>query len=300
MDISGIPYIGQILSLLCAIFWAFAVVLFKKSGETVHPMSLNLFKNLVGTILFIITFQFINQPIIQPGVTNNDLILIMISGAVGIGIADTLFFQCLNKLGASLTAIVDCFYAPFVILFSFIFLSESMTVLQIVGVMLIIGAIITATYHKDKSSRSRRDTIIGIIYGIVAMILMATGVVIIKPILDKYPLLWVTEMRLISGVAVLILMFIFVPQRKMIFNTLFKSANWKLIFGSSFIGAYLAMILWLAGIKYTQVSTASVLNQTNNIFIFIFAALILKENITKEKIIGILIAFSGAILVTVG
>jgi drug/metabolite transporter (DMT)-like permease len=52
---------------------------------------------------------------------------------VGIALSDTFFFQCLNLLGASLTAVVDCLYSPFVILFSFLFLGERLSFRQILG-----------------------------------------------------------------------------------------------------------------------------------------------------------------------
>ena len=45
----------------------------------------------------------------------DDYLLVLVSGALGIGIADTLFFKCLNTLGAGLTAIIDCLYSPFTI-----------------------------------------------------------------------------------------------------------------------------------------------------------------------------------------
>ena len=57
------------------------------------------------------------------------------------------------------------------------------------------------------------------------------------------------------------------------------------------------MILWLAGMKLTQASVASALNQTSNIFVFIFAAVILKESMNKKKIVAIILAMAGAFLV---
>jgi len=56
--------------------------------------------------------------------------------------------------------------------------------------------------------------------------------------------------------------------------------------------------LWLAGMKYAQASTASALNQTSNIFIFIFAALLLKERITPLRLIAIIVGVAGAVMVT--
>jgi drug/metabolite transporter (DMT)-like permease len=60
------------------------------------------------------------------------------------------------------------------------------------------------------------------------------------------------------------------------------------------------MFVWLAGMKYTQASIASALNQTSTIFIFIFAAILLKERITLGRIIGIILAFFGTFLVLFG
>jgi drug/metabolite transporter (DMT)-like permease len=66
------------------------------------------------------------------------------------------------------------------------------------------------------------------------------------------------------------------------------------------LGAYLAMVLWLGGFKYTQASNASALNQTSNIFVFIFAAIFLGEKINLQRAIGILVGVAGAFLVTFG
>jgi drug/metabolite transporter (DMT)-like permease len=69
---------------------------------------------------------------------------------------------------------------------------------------------------------------------------------------------------------------------------------------SSIIGGYLAMVCWLGGMKLTQASIAAALNQTNTIFILIFAAIILKEPITPSRAVAIFMAVGGAMLVTFG
>jgi len=43
--------IGKTFALLCAIIWAIAVILFKKSGEKLSPMSLTLYKTIIAIIL---------------------------------------------------------------------------------------------------------------------------------------------------------------------------------------------------------------------------------------------------------
>ncbi|NOY88361.1 MAG: DMT family transporter [FCB group bacterium] len=299
MDFSHLPYFGESLSLLTAVVWAFAVILFKKSGEKVHPIGLNLFKDTFGMILFIPTLWFFGEEIFRPA-PFNDYFLLLFSGVLGIGIADTLFFQCLNHLGAGLTAIIDCFYSPFIIGLSILWLGESLTVFQIIGVALIISAILTATYRKHAQDITRHNLILGITYGILSMAFMAVGIVMIKPLLDRSPLLWVTEIRLVGGITVLWLLLVFHPARRKIITSIFSRQKWVYTVSGSFVGAYLSLILWLGGMKFTQASTSAALNQTNNIFIFIFAAIFLKEKITWQRTIGIILAVSGTLLVTFG
>lgn len=299
MSILSLPYLGEALSLTTAVVWALAVIMFKKSGESVHPIGLNSFKNSLATILFIPTIWLFGESLFYdaPG---EDYMLLILSGALGIGIADTLFFMCLNKLGAGLTAVIDCFYAPSMIGLSFIFLGESLSIIQILGVILIISAILTATTKKASGHLSRKDILLGVLYGFLAMVIMAIGIVMIKPILNNQPFLWVTEWRLIGGVMILIPIVFFHPRRRKIIDSVRFPHSKAVLYGGSFIGAYLAMILWLGGMKFTQVSTAATLNQTNNIFIFLFAALILKEKMNSLKVVGISLGVIGALLVTFG
>ena len=45
--------IGQLCALLTAMVWASSMVLFKRSGETIPPLALNAFKNVVGLALLV-------------------------------------------------------------------------------------------------------------------------------------------------------------------------------------------------------------------------------------------------------
>jgi len=99
-------------------------------------------------------------------------------------------------------------------------------------------------------------------------------------------------------VAVLCLATAFHPARRKILSSIFTPGGRLYTVSGSVIGGYMAMILWLAGMKFTQVSTAAALNQTTNIFIFVFAAIFLKEKINLPRLVGIILAVAGAVLVT--
>lgn len=294
-----IPYAGEILALLTAIIWAVAVILFKKSGESVHPIALNLFKNSLAVFLMIPTIFILGETLFHKA-PSSEYMLLLASGALGIGISDTLFFKSLNMLGAGLMAIIDCFYSTFIILLSYMFLSEQLGWLQLVGASFIISAVLTAASRKGSAHLARKTLITGVLLGALAMFTNAIGLVIVKPLLNRSPLLWVVEFRLIGGMLVLLLVLIFRRDRGPIMRSLRTAGRWKYTISGSFVGAYLAMMFWLAGMKYTQASIAAALNQTTTIFIFIFAAWFLKEPINRLRVLGIALAVIGSVFVTLG
>ena len=67
---------------------------------------------------------------------------------------------------------------------------------------------------------------------------------------------------------------------------------------ASVLGAYLAMIFWIAGFKYTKASTAGILNQTSVVFALILATVILKEPFTRRKLASVILAMAGVLLIT--
>jgi drug/metabolite transporter (DMT)-like permease len=294
-----IPYLGEFLSLSTAITWAIAVILFKKSGESVHPIALNFFKDFMAVILLIPTMYLMGETLFYR-VSSRDYLIIFVSGALGIGVADTLFFMSLNRLGASLMAIVDCLYSPFVIAMSFMFLAESLNPLQVFGVILIISAVLTATQPKARAGISSRNLFFGILFGVLAMAANAAGIVMVKPVLERSPLIWITEMRLLSGVIVLAMVLLFHPRRRKIMNSLNSIGSWQYTILGSFFGAYLSMVFWLGGMKYKPASISASLNQTSNVFVFIFAAVFLKEAINLQKTLAIIMAILGVFIVTFG
>ncbi len=294
-----VPYFGEILALMTALVWALAVILFRKSGETVHPIALNTFKNVLAFILFIPTMLIMGFPIFRDVPLEHYLLLIA-SGVLGIGIADTLFLKSLNLLGAGLQSIVNCMYAPSFIFFSMIWLGETMTIAQIFGTVLIISAVLTAVSRKRLENITPHNLRWGIFWGVLSHLIMAVGIVMIKRLLEQSPLLWATEIRLLGGIATLFIILLFHPRRRKIVSSIRSPGSIGYSLTGSFLGTYLAMMLLLGGMKYAKASIASALNQMSNIFIFILAVILLKEPVNLQRTIGIILGVTGAILVTFG
>lgn len=294
-----ILYVGEGFSLLTAVIWAVAVIFFKKSGEKVHPLALNTFKNTLALVLVLPTMYLFGQSLLHQAPAS-EYLLLMFSGVIGIAIGDTLFFKSLNQIGAGLTAIVVCLYSPFIIGLSVIWLGERITILQIAGTLMVVLAVLSTTQKNVTGKLSRRSLLVGILWGVLATACMAVGIVMIKPVLNHSPLLWATEVRLIGAVPALLIIFLLHPQRWKIAVSITLPGTWKYTLSGSFLGAYLAMILWLAGMKYTQASISSALNQTSTLFVVVLAAIFLDERLTLRRASAVVLALLGAALVFFG
>ncbi len=297
-SLQTIPRLGEILSINAAFIWGLAIVMFRVVGRDVQPLALNLFKCALGVVLMAATIPILGQQLFPP-LPWQDYALFLGSGIIAIALADTLFLQALNKLGAELIAIIDCGYSPFVIGLSFLFLGERMNAVQWAGVGLILLAVLLISGKRRGVQIPRRELLAGILLGVLSVFFMAAGIVMVKPRLGQTPLLWGTMMRMAGGTLVLAGIIGFHPRRRTLLRPLRSGRVLKLLVPAALMGNYLSNVSWLAGMRLIQASVASALNQLSTIFIFVLGALFLKERTTPLKLVAVALAFAGALLISV-
>ncbi len=287
---------GESYALACALVWAFAVIFFRKSGETVSPFSLNLFRVVVSSLLFALTMVILRRPILGQAPLEDYLILIA-SGVIAIVFSDTLFHMCLNRVGAGLNAIVSTLYSPFIIMFAVLMLGERLEWQQFLGMVLIMSGVVVTSATKLPVGVSRRDLIIGLMLGVGSMFTLAFGIILAKPVLERSDVLWATTVRQLGSLAVLAPAALLLPGRQKRLAIFRPHAAWKFSLPGAFLGSYLALILWIGGMKYTTAGNAGILNQTSTIYTLIFASIFLKEPFTRRKAAATILAMLGIVFV---
>ena len=153
--------VGQLCALSAAVVWALALVFFRKSGERVDPIALNLFKNVVGIVLLLLTIAVAHAFDVtallgesngfeswRAAIPMTDYYLLIISGVLGIAVADTLLFRSLNLVGVSMFVIVECTYSPITLLVAWWALSETLQWPHMIGGILILAAILIGVRAK--------------------------------------------------------------------------------------------------------------------------------------------------------
>ena len=290
---------GSFYALMTAVMWAAAVIFLKRSGETIPPFALNVFRVVVSTVFLVPPIAIAGQEILYRAPLR-DYLTLFASGVIAIAISDTFLLMALNRLGAGIMAIVDCLYAPFIVLFAFAILGERLGVWQWAGLALVIAGVLIAARHEPPRGTTARQILIGTLFGVIAMATVALGIVIAKPVLERSPVLWATTMRQIGALIAMVPVALVLPERREIAGLFRPARNWRYSVPATLIGSYLALIFWIAGMKYSLAGPAAILNQTSSIYVLIFASIFLKEPFTARKVIASVLAVGGIAMVTLG
>ena len=288
---------GEFFALLTAAFWAGAVILFKRSGEDLPPLVLNALRVTVSSILLLVTMLAAGQPpwrAAAPG----DYLLIAASGLIAIALADTLFHASLNRIGAGLTAIIDCLYPPLTTMFAYLLLGETLSAGDHAGMVLVVGAVVLSSQATPPAGTSRGALLFGIFLGAAGMAALSLGIVLVKPVLSDHPVIWVTGMRQFVALAVLVpAVLIYGAARRQLRRLRFSRSLVRFALPGTFLGSYLSLICWIAGMKLTAAGTAAILNQTATVYIILLARVVLKEPLTPRRLWACAIAVAGVLCI---
>ena len=303
-------YYGIIFAVLASIFWSITVTLLKPISAHLSPFLINPIKNSIGLFLFILLFLILDIPFWYNHFYHYEYLIILISGALGMVVGDTIFIYALNKIGANRVAIVDSF-SPLVIYFYSMFLlpDQSITLFQGIGFFITIFGLLLLSYEKDFEDIDYKVKQFGILLVLAAMMCTGFGVVFLKTVLNRvYESgfdgiklnLWITAFRLIPGVVFSWMIFLLQKNRYKLLLPLKVKSNFQPLIIASVIGPFLALGFWILGYAFiSKPAIASIISQTSVIFIVLLASIFLKERLTKMRIISTACVFVGVVIVSI-
>lgn len=286
---------GEFWSLVCALLWAVAVILFRRAGTELPPVTLNLVKNGIGASLMLITVLLFGVP--WPSMPMDAVLLALLSGVLGIGVGDSLYFRALNRIGAARMGVAQSTYSPFVILLSVLFLGERLSAAQWSGVVLVLAGVTLVSLQRNRDDGPTEGLASGMLTGAASVFVMALAIVIAKPLLMSWDFLWIVLLRSLAGVGSMLLLLMLRGEIGGAVAAVRRVQRWPTIVAGAVIGSYLSMLAWLAGYKYAQASIAAVLNELASVFIVLLAALILREALSRRLMLGSAMAFAGVVAV---
>jgi len=302
-------YFGVLCALAASVLWSITVTLVKPISLRISPFLINPIKNSIGFFLFFILFIIVDIPLWYDNLYNYEYMIILLSGSLGMVLGDTIFIYALSRIGANRVAIVDSF-SPVVIYFYSILLlqDQGLEFIQILGFMITITGLLILTYENDYDDIDKNVKRIGILLVLGAMACTGFGVVFLKTVLNRINdngmdiklNLWITAFRLIPGVILSWLIFLFQKNKNSLLAPLKNKQNFRTLIIASILGPFFALGFWILGYAFiAKPSVASIISQTSVVFIVLLSWLFLKEKLTHLRVLSTFFVFIGVILATI-
>ncbi len=147
-SVGGNNIVGILYGLGAACFYA-GVVILNKFLKDISGRDSSVVQLLVAAI-FLLPYVFFTDKISLSGISNQSIILLLVVGIVHTGIAYLIYFTVIQKLESQTVAIYSYVDPIFAIVMSAIILSENMSLLQILGGILILGATLISEVYSNK------------------------------------------------------------------------------------------------------------------------------------------------------
>ena len=290
--------LGCAAALGSAAAWAVGSLLWRKIGDDVSPLGMNLGKGLLGLVFLGGALAIFG---IEP-VDTRSLIYLGISGLLGIALGDTFFFMALVRLDPRLTLLLGSVGQVFTVLMAVVFLRERPSAVAWIGIALVIGGVTWVMRERqetDDGEEVRSKKTWGVVWGLLAAICMSAGTIFAKVGVAEVSALEGTFLRLAVGMAGLAL---FGAVRRQLGSWLSPFRDPRVL--RSILAAVLVIIFggfWLSllALKYIDASVAIILMSVEPLFVLPLVVIFRKEKVSLRAVLGALMAVGGVALIVV-
>ncbi len=298
MDFSN--YTGELAALATAVFWTITAMAFEVASRNIGSMALNMIR-LGLAFIFLSIFNLIARGLILPvDASMHAWIWLSLSGLIGFVIGDYFLFRAFAVIGARIAMLVMTLVPPITALVGWMILGESMSLLQITGMVLTISGIAVAIFSRQGEGRNKKLILSyplkGILFALGGTVGQAVGLVLSKYGMGDYHAFAATQIRIIAGLIGFAIIIVVFKKGYLIKNAL-KSRKGMIGAGiGSVFGPFLGVSFSLLAIKYAATGVASTLMAIVPILIIPPAVLFFNRKGSKLEILGAFISVGGVTL----
>lgn len=172
--------LGALAALAAALCWTLASSLWRRLPTSLSAVQLNLFKNWLA-LTMLVPWVLARPWPAAPG----PLVLLALSGVLGIALGDTLYFSALRRLGTRRTLTIDAGGPAVAALGGMVWLAEVPALLQWVGLGLITLALLLVALQRPPGVAEGRLQLQGIALALGALLCGSVGALISRAALRE-------------------------------------------------------------------------------------------------------------------
>jgi len=273
--------------------WTMSALFFEKAGHKIGSLSVN-FIRLLFAIGFLGITTFISRGIFFPtDATGYQWFWLGLSGFIGFFLGDMLLFQSYMVIGSRTATLVMSLAPMLTAVIGWFFLNEILSAKNIIAIIISVSGIIIAISNRKMKLNIPFK---GFLLAFGGAMGQAVGLILSKKGMGHYDPVAATQIRAIFGLfsfGILITVLRRWPKIRQAFT---HTSAMKSVTVGAIFGPFIGVALGLFAIQQTKTGIASTLMALVPIFIIAPSAIMFKEKIKPQQVIGAVVSIAGASL----
>ncbi len=293
--------LGQLFAVGTAACWGQNSVVYSLAGKRVTSNTVATVRLCLAIVPLFFIHYLITKTFFPTGLALRAYLFIFGSGLMGFFIADILIFKAFVDLGPRETMVIQTLSPLFSALFAYFFFTETLSILEIAGMLATIGGVAWVIMIEGKGGgKWEKVKVEGVVYAVLGAVGQSVGMILAKGGLESglHPVS-ANFLRMMSGVAGLVLFAALRGQLIRDFAKMKDHRSFFLILSGALIGPVLGVILAMYAISLAPVGIATALMQTSPIMLLPVDRFIFKKQIPPQAVAATFLAIFGVVLLFV-
>lgn len=302
------PFLGETIAIGTVLCWTISVQFFEAATKRAGSTPVNIIRIGLAVLFFAVFLQFRDSQPIPLDFPVRAWLLLSLSGVIGFFLGDIYLFKALVELGPRVAMLIHSLAAPTAAVIGWLFLGEQYLFYQWLGIAVTLSGVGLVIIEKSGTRplsgkrQPRQITLIGIGYGLLAMVGQAVGMVLSKAGMQQDDLYLdafaATEIRALAAFICFVLFFSVTGRWGNVRRAVEDRHALLMTTLGAFTGPFLGVSLALLALHYLATGVASTIFSLVPITIIPFAYFLHREHVSLRALGGALIAVSGVFLLT--
>lgn len=292
-------YLSIALTLISTLVFSFTAVVFRKVSERVTSLWMTAFKTVIAFFAFFIASLCVPIPDLNHLDSNKVIALgaLALSGFVGLGVCDTFVLKAFTMIGTTRAFVVFRFQPVFIAIGALLFLQQSLSLNQGIGMALLVSCVIILSIEELKGGSWGLK---GTLCALAAAFFDGVGVLLTRYAFNHWPeihLFHANFIRVLGG----LLTFVLIAR----FEKINLVANFKIMprdlkalaIAAGFCGTFVSLYFWLKAISIGHLATVGAVGGLGPLFVLVFESLVYRQWPSKYTIASVIISIIGMLFI---
>ena len=289
-------FLGEIAGLATSFFFAMTAIIFTASGRMVGSQVTNRVRLIFAlTYLVIINLVLFREPL-PFSAEPSRWIWLSHSGVIGLSLGDAFLFKSYIMVGPRLGILLLSLAPIFGSIIAWVFFGETLSPPQMLGMFLALAGIAwVVTSHKEEVNTPRGHTLRGVLFGTLAGLGQAIGLVFSKQgMANDFSPFQANAIRMLAATVFILLWTAVEGQAGKTVETIRQhpKAVWLLALGA-LVGPVLGVSASLLAVQHAEIGVASTLMALSPVIVLPISYFVLKEKTGWQGIAGTVLAIAG-------